>query len=46
MTIATPPPTIEYTCRECGTSWNSPSAAGECEIMDIAEARQARREKG
>ena len=32
-----------HVCPECGTVWDSPSAAGECATIDRVEARQARR---
>jgi hypothetical protein len=40
-----PEPTPVHPCRDCGAIWTSKSAADECEILDAAEARQARRER-
>lgn len=31
-----------YICEECGTGWNTITAADECATIDVAEARQLR----
>ncbi len=31
-----------YVCSECGTGWNTVTAADECATIDSAEARQIR----
>ena len=46
MTITTEPAPAEFLCRDCGASWKVQLAADECEILDVAEARNARRTKG
>lgn len=33
----------DHACTECGTVWESLSAAGECAVIDRVEARNARR---
>lgn len=46
----TTPRTTEHTvnnetthiCEECGTGWNTLTAANECAIIDATEARQTR----
>lgn len=39
-------PTESFRCRDCDSTWSSQSAADECELLDLVEARKARRSRG